>query len=83
MFLKRVSLLQVWSLWKSFKLVRNLWNFNSFLLLSLTSLKILAKFNMKKFMEDVSVSKETQFNLEYYAENPTRFAKKIQNYRPE
>ena len=29
---------------------------------------------MKKLMKDVSVSKEPQFNLEYYAENSTKFA---------
>ena len=46
------------------------------MLLSLTSLQILAKFNMKKLMKDVSVSKEPQFNLEYYAENPTKFVQK-------
>ena len=31
---------------------------------------------MKKLMKDVSVSKEPQFNLEYYAENPTKFVQK-------
>ena len=31
---------------------------------------------MKRLMEDLSVSKEPQFNLEYYAENPTKFVQK-------
>ena len=31
---------------------------------------------MKKLMKDVSVSKEPQFNLEYYAENLTKFVQK-------
>ena len=31
---------------------------------------------MKKLMKDVSVSKEPQFNLEYYAEDPTKFVHK-------
>ena len=31
---------------------------------------------MKKLMKDVSVSKEPQFNLEDYAENPTKFVQK-------
>ena len=44
-----------------------------FLVLSLTLAQILAKFNMKKLMKDVSVSKEPQFNLENYVENPTKF----------
>ena len=46
------------------------------MLLSLTSVQIIAKFNMKKLMKDLSVSKEPQFNLEYYAENPTKFVQK-------
>ena len=51
-------------------------NFSSFLLLSLTSVQILDKFNMKKLMKDASVSKEPQFNLEYYTENPAKFVQK-------
>ena len=31
---------------------------------------------MKKLMKDVPVSKEPQFNLEYYAENPAKFVQK-------
>ena len=31
---------------------------------------------MKNLMKDVSVSKEPQFNLEYYGENPTKFVEK-------
>ena len=38
---------------------------------------------MKKLMKDVSVSKEPQFNLDYYAEIKQNLSKKIQNYRPE
>ena len=34
-------------------------------------------------MKDVSVSKEPQFNLEYYAEIKQNLSKQIQNYRPE
>ena len=36
--------------------------------------------NMKELIKDVSVIKEPQFNLEYYAENLTKF---VQKDRPE
>ena len=54
------------------------------MLLSLTSVQN-EKWNekIKKLMKDVSVSKEPQFNLEYYAEHPTKFVQKDTEYRPE
>ena len=36
--------------------------------------------NIKELIKDVSVIKEPQFNLEYYAENLTKF---VQKDRPE